>query len=248
MFHENVEGFDAQILTENLPHHHIYVIRASPADAGFAFIRRSRVYHVCVRKDRAVSRNMQEVYDFLAKCLLDAGCHEMKWDWLTRQVSEEHLVFEENKARKRRGLGPVSSRSPSWKYLLTPKQVSYLAAADDLWGLKHGVACADDPEFVIDLSQNPAKRPAMRSGDLPTLRKSGGLWYWPSQGRWLTDLEKGLAMGFAVAPSVAGLAGLKADTCTVAPGRNDSGRLGNAFHVASCGLVLVAGMSCLPVP
>ena len=204
------------------------------------------MYHVCVRKDRAVTGNMQTVYDFLSKCLQEAGCHEMNWQWVTGQVSSTHLVLEENRARKRRGLEPVTCLSACWKYLLTEKQASYLAEANEMWCLKHNVACAEDPDCVIDLSQNPAKRPNMSRVALPTLRKSGGLWYVPSKGRWLTDLEKGLAMGFPLTSSVASSAGLGVDGFTVVPGRNDSSRLGNAFHVASCGLVLVAGMCCLP--
>ena len=62
--HENVVGFDKDILTERLGRHYtIHEVRVSPSDVGFSFLRRPRLYYVLARRGvLAVTRNIAAVY------------------------------------------------------------------------------------------------------------------------------------------------------------------------------------------
>ena len=74
LIHESVPGFDVTVLTEVLEeNYNFHQISASPEQVGFPFVARSRLYHVMVRKDVQLRRNIEEVY----KSLSAAACRAL---------------------------------------------------------------------------------------------------------------------------------------------------------------------------
>ena len=244
--HENVIGFDKDILSERLGQHYaIHEVRVSPSDVGFSFLRRPRVYYVLARRGvLAVKRNIAAVYAEVAKRANPHGFEpnglvpSPAWVW---QATAAQLLGAENLARQRNGMPPVQSPSQDWAYLLTSKQQAILAEQLRRWRRAHSADPASRPALVIDLSQRPAYCRVTET-QLPTFRTSSSRIWSPSRRRWLLPVEQALAMGYPVTEEAASVMGLPVDVLAEA---RTAAAVGNAMHVANLGCILLSALACV---
>ena len=115
------------------------------------------------------------------------------------------------------------------------------------WFKRHQIAAERDVRCVLDLGQNSKFARPKLPGTLPTFKASHGILYMPAKGRWLLPLERGLAMGFPCTADAAAAAAVQVDTVTCSM-PNAATYIGNSFHVANAGAVLVAVLLSLGHP
>ncbi|CAL1165999.1 unnamed protein product [Cladocopium goreaui] len=235
LIHENVERFEAELLSELFPEYRIFEVHSEPSHCGFPFLRRPRVYHLLVREDVQLLADPVKVYSKLAASLQQHFSSSPSWAWITSLPTESDLLNEENAARACKHLDPVAKLSPSWSYLLTEKQQGYLAHAAEQWWNRYGVAASADDRCVVNLGDNPAKRRVPKPGPLMTFKHNAGILWLAGKSRWLTARERAAAMSFPVYSCLAEQALLEADNLT-----RSAAAVGNSFHVANVGLVIVS--------
>ncbi|CAE7296959.1 unnamed protein product [Symbiodinium natans] len=238
--HENVLGFHKNIIPELIGSlYKVIDLHIQPSDAGFVFVGRPRHFAIIVRKDVEITRNMLTVLQEASKYIKEkVGFPRVS---ACMVATAEECLLCENKARLKRGLGPLTVASSDWSYLLTTKQVGYLRDYHKLWeeqNAKKGAVSNFPPDLLMNLSQDPNVRPAMFQ-HLPTMRASGGILWSPSMKRWLLDRECALAMGWPVLQATASAAGVPMDSFDY-----KTSQLGNSMHVFAAMLALAVALGC----
>ena len=104
-----------------------------------------------------------------------------------------------------------------------------------------------DHRCVFNLGQSPGYTAPKAPGCLGTFKACHGILYMPAKGRWLLPVERALAMGFPCKADVATQAGVHVDelTCSLP---NAAALIGNSFHVANAGAVLLSTLVSLGHP
>ncbi len=244
--HENVVGFDGDVLTELLSDmYQIVAVKVSPNDLGYSIVRRKRIYHILYLRGHVEEAfSMQGMYDKVCEAAqAELTCPPLNAFFFGAGAAD--LCVEENRARKRRRLSPVKNASGDWTYLLTAKQRSYLQEYVRLWQVKRGSLPEDDPDCVFDLGQNPAKRPSYSlRGALPTLRHTKSTMWSPGRKRWLVARELAAVCGYPVTVATAAEAQVPLDA---AAALYTQPMLGNAMHVSNVGTVMSVALACLRV-
>ena len=148
--HENLAGLDGKVLEELVGDmYFIRVVRMSPSDMGFPFLRRPHHYSLLLRRQGrrgTPPESMQALYDAMVRDMsYEAPEEAMAWVFC---APREELLEVENAARSRRGCPPLRAGPMSdWTYLLTDVQKLFLdayeAKAADATGMQ-----------VFDLGQN----------------------------------------------------------------------------------------------
>ena len=239
--HENVKGFDTSLLEEFLGVHYlIFHIYTSPADVGFGFIRRPRIFSVILRRGAVVVLH-DIVATYRGVC---SALRSMQGRLAPAEIffaTEPALLREENAKRQSRKLPPLRECSLDWSYLLTDAQAGRIPDYTTLWQRCRQSRPEEDDKCIFDLSQNPLKRPAMSSatGSLPCLRHNGNILWSPKRRRWLLPVECGSLMGFPMADEFASVLGWPADENAYT-----MRQLGNAMHVANVGAVIAVTLAC----
>ena len=222
--HENVIGFDTQILEELLGEYYfIQHVRASPSHMGFPFIARRRIYSV-LRLRTALRRppvDVQQVYDRIVAGMQYRAEDSLAWIF---RASDEQLLQEENHVRANRGLAPLSQHSADWTYLLTAKQQARLL---------HHLQTSDGSIWDLTQTERFARS---RYEQLPTLRRGSNRLWSRTKKRWVLQIELRAAMGYPVFPDLAHVANVP---CEDVQGPRFA--IGNAMHVANVGCVLLLG-------
>ena len=241
--HENVVGFDVEVVREMLgDSYEVVVLRCSPADWGFEFMARPRVYTLCIRKDKwQITCDIQQTYQEVRHLTRIKHLKGLTpaWPW---RASSEQTMAEENRVRVHHHLPPLTSPSADWSYLLTSKQKGYLDHHQKRWQTQHqGVDFSVHPDCVLNLSHGPYVSRASRK-QIPTFCRSSSLIWSPHRKRWLLNEEKAAAMGYPVFLDLAGEAGVALDDLVVQGGRT---AIGNAMHVSCVGCVFLVALACL---
>jgi site-specific DNA-cytosine methylase len=236
--HENVDTFDRNLLRGLIGcSYDVVFLDTAPADAGFPFVTRKRVYCICLLRGR-----VREAYS-IHSAYSDIRAHfsEHRPTVVLQAcllASPEELLAEENKIRKLRGLPPLSTLATQrvdWTYLLTSKQSQRLRVYADKW---------PDAD-AYNLGHNPLFAPSVaRKGRLPTLTRNSSRWWVPAHTRWMTAKELTAASGYPVTEELAQAAGVPIDVCADQYGFRE---LGNCMHVAVVGCVIASSLACLKV-
>lgn len=95
LIHENVVGFPQSLLEELLPDYCIFAIKSEPADSGFACVRRTRLYHILIRRDVQILRDPSTTYTELSAALCSAVGASHDWQWImcdSQQERREGLI------------------------------------------------------------------------------------------------------------------------------------------------------------
>ena len=116
----------------------------------------------------------------------------------------------------------------------------HLADYEGIWMQRHHVPAELDESCVFDLSQNPKKRFCAASNALPCFRLSTRLWH-PASRRWFLLLEMAVSLRCPVIRSCADAAHVPLDPCAE---MYTQSMLGNAMHIPSVGLVVLATLAC----
>lgn len=124
LVHENVVGWDSATIQECLGDlYEVRLLRVRPADAGFPFLRRERLYAVLFLRGRVrVYRDVATVYKAIVGAFRGAAeaCPPLSSIFV---ATSDALLAEENRARRLRGLVSADSVSGNgWEYLLTEPQ------------------------------------------------------------------------------------------------------------------------------
>lgn len=232
--HENVRGFEDRLLQEELGdlYEVCCCIRASPAHAGFSFVRRHRVYHVLrLRSSKVSLAGLPALYERLTDVLEKDTSSWHSWVW---RASDAELQSELEIARGRRG-----SPGAGWADLLTKPQRLALSKFEARWLKVNGRPASSSPECLFDLGDSAEYKQGLPRGcSLPTIRRRACIWWSPSRGRWMTPREKAACMGFPVYDDLAWVSFVDRDDLTA----GQLPAIGNAMHVASVGLVILATM------
>ncbi|CAE7348555.1 unnamed protein product [Symbiodinium sp. CCMP2592] len=239
--HENVVGFDSSIITTCVGSlYSVIILPVKPGNAGFVFAGRPRQFAVLVRKDLVITHDMLRVLHAASEYINNrVGCSQVSACMAV--TSDEERLQCENKARKKRGLHPLTKASDDWSYLLTDKQRQYLKNYIQRWtsssGLEHPPALFPD-DLLMNLAQDPLVRPGTFRY-MPTLRASGNILWSPAKKRWMLESELALAMGWPRVQAVASAASMPVDNFDYSVSQ-----LGNSMHVYSVTLVLAVALAC----
>jgi site-specific DNA-cytosine methylase len=241
--HENVMGFDVELLREMLGDlYDIFTLTVRPCHAGFSGVRRNRLYAICVlRSELRVVHDISSLYEAVCAQVSNPCCLTVAD--ISRATVQE-LLEEENTRRLHRKLPLLIVASGDWSYLLSDRQKGLVATLRPEWRIKHGRDADQDPECVWDLHLSAERSRCPRSrGVLPTLTNSNVRTLWlPSQKRWLMHRELAAAMGYPVYPELAQAAGVAEDVHTSPPGCR-SKSLGGAMQVANVGCVMAVALA-----
>ena len=187
---------------------HAYVIihvSSSPADFGWSFICRPRLFSILIRRRRSTMlADFRTIYQHICDSLATQIRSLTVASVFTASPSE--LLDAENRARMKHKLEPVPVCSLDWAYLLTPMQREYLAAYMSMWRKEIGSEPSHDAGCLFDLSQNPAFREmwigvnrqiptcAMQETFCGHLNMGDGFWprnwHWPWASQSTRSLQK----------------------------------------------------------
>ena len=241
--HENVKGFDCSYLDELVGDlYHIFNVTMTPADFGYAFIRRPRWYSILVLRQKVERPTCPiALYDRI-KSAMSYQVERSSVAWVVRATESEVLEYE-NAQRLGRGLSALDSPSGDWRYLLTAQQVERLCRYEARDGRTPTERSALQEGWIADLGQRP-EWSCSRHDALPTLRRNSARLWIASQRRWLLPVEMAAAMGFPVHADLAVAARVpRTDITTLGPAQS----MGNAMHVANAGGAFVlAWLATLP--
>ena len=266
--HENVHGFDIQVLTEMLSDlYDVVCLKVAPHHVGFACAHRPRLYcvlylrgkvrllrpiedayqHVCAVMAARGSAACPHARDGSAACPHardgSAACPHTR-EFLYVVATDADLLAEENRVRRQHGLDPLQSKSNDWSYLLTAQQRRWLVIYAEMWRTRLGTEPGDSIGCVFNLSQNPSKRASMSNerGQLPVCTRACYRLWLASRRRWLLPIELAAAHGFPVTEAFAACAKVPRD-----PNRSQylPRQIGNAMHLANVGRVLAVSLACL---
>ena len=107
----------------------------------------------------------------------------------------------------------------------------------------YGMSSNTDPDACYFLGDSAGYRTwSCVSGKIPTLRMTGGLYWWPFLGRFSVPKEKLLFLGFPVEPCYA--TSLDVPLVGAADEHRASELAGNAMHLPSVALVELIALSC----
>ncbi len=238
VIHENVPGFDENIIAETLgAHYTICNVLSEPAHFGFP-VARKRVYTVCVRKGVKQFASVEDTYKAMFQRLRRVPDH---WTAVAAETTQGELLVEENRMRQCRKLEslPAGSRpTVDWSYLLTECQREYLRGYRSKWEALH----RNPVDALFNLGQNPTERPChtTHEGFVPTLTHTAGKLWADQWHRWLLPSELAILMGFPCRASLAAAARCSVDACLE---QYTAALLGNAMHVASVGGVMAATLA-----
>ncbi len=240
--HENVPGFDGQLLETFLGDlFEIITVRTSPKQCGFAFLNRPRLYAMLLLRGETVKlRPLQETYNHITQAAKEHI--ERVSPSFCFVATTGALLAEENSRRRQTGCMPVLQPSRDWSYMLTPKQQgyvrNYLAARKCCGGLSPSEYAA---VYMCNICQNPLHRRIQlcHDGMMPTFTRSTKLWV-PFLRRWLLPCEMALAMGLPTTVEAAEHAKVDRDAS-----QHSYALVGNMMHVACVGTVLAVALSCV---
>ena len=152
--HENVVNFDIKLLQETIGHlYDLYPLQVRPSQIGFGWIRRSRLYVVCVlRSALVVSHDIKELYSQVCDDAIRDRCNGTITDLV--RASKEELLVEENMRRQSKQLKPLQQASNNWTYLLTRREKQVLQKLSQEWFERHHQKAIRDAECVFDLHRS----------------------------------------------------------------------------------------------
>ena len=130
------------------------------------------------------------------------------------------------------------------RFLLNAREAESLRDYERAYWETFGRDPKYDPEAVFFLGDNASNRRiwSCSSNRIPTLRTNSGLMWIAMWNRWYTPKELLAAHGYPVYPDLAACMGVPVMDVNM-----DEARflLGNAFHAACGGVVLLTGMCCI---
>ena len=115
----------------------------------------------------------------------------------------------------------------------------FLAGYSTYWEKKFHIDASQSKQCVFNLNDDSSCRNPSNPGPLPTMKYNSGILWIPRLKRWMVPLERAVAMGFPSHPSVAKVAGVKVDALS-ASCQGAARRIGNSFHIANAGMVLLS--------
>ena len=240
--HENVRGFDARLLEEELGAlYEVSRLDVDPSMVGFDFIRRPRCYFVLALRGVVSTPSLHTVHETLVRALATDGCGRPRggphsdwpsWVW---RASPDELRHEWAAAVQRTGKEPGIGR---WDDFLSDGQRASLLVYTEMWQSRHGRHPAGSAECVFDLGDTPAFKGLPNTSVLPTLRRRASPWWSPMHGRWMIGRERAACMGFPVYEDLAAAARVPLDTATA----RHTSAVGNCMHVANIGAVILAAL------
>jgi hypothetical protein len=243
IIHENVVGFPVAILQVLFCERYwAHVLQVDADDQGFKLVSRPRIYVIMYHKVKTtVLRPPQQTYDILKGAISFYGISvdEISACFL---ASQEEILEEISHLALRMGISPQAA---IWdmKALLTEGEAVRLASYISHYMRSFGLHPVLDKDCVFNLADNPDMRCSWsaHSKRLPCYRTNGGKQWSCFLNRWLTSKELLATMGVPVYPALAQKAGVP--LVSVQPGAPALKMLGNMFHIASAGSVLLAALA-----
>ena len=243
IIHENVIGFPTSIL-QVLFHdcYWVYILQVDAEDSGFSLVSRPRVYVIMYHKLKTrMIRSPQHTYAILK------GATE----WSNIAVSDISACFlataeefsEEISDLASQLRVPLSLAMANPSLLLTPGELQRLEAYINLYIQTFGSHPVFDRSCIFNLADNPLMRCSWsaHSKRLPCFRTNAGKQWSCFLNRWLTARELLASMGVPVYPALAETAGVP--LIHVQAGSQAMKMLGNMFHVATAGSVLLSALA-----
>mmetsp|Transcript_61052 Transcript_61052/g.133698 ORF Transcript_61052/g.133698 Transcript_61052/m.133698 type:complete len:469 (+) Transcript_61052:1-1407(+) len=233
---ENVDRCPTDVVHDTFSSEYQWYCEAcfDPAAVGFDCIRRSRLY-------------MGALHESSATCVIDPGIllqHTMHCIGRDPPLKPGMLMvagtndFWQDCWHLTSGDSGRGKRS-SDQLLLAAEQARLDDYVSKFWELPHTNRC-DYSDLVVHLGDSPATgwvTWSARHGVMPTIRRTGGLYYVPCLGRHLTLREMYLSMGYPTYVQYVGYdASLAYRVFTPQTSWWDARRaLGNSMHVAQVG-------------
>ena len=219
----------------------IHWVDMSPRDAGFAFLRRERIAIVCLligslhfefdfyglyqRIVQQLSMTQTSPDDILMGSINDVmdEAHHML-------VGRQHLRHSQHQVAD--ALDFLSGRERKVVHHYYNKKQYCHSTQQDLRNTI--VYLGDDGRYLHKLS----------TVQISTYRHAGGLFWSLSAGRWVLAKEMMASMGWPTFEHLARAAGVQQTDLSLCPPNQWRAAVGNAFHVANIGMVLVAALVC----
>jgi site-specific DNA-cytosine methylase len=242
IIHENVIGFPTSIL-QLLFHdcYWVYILRVDAEDSGFNLVSRPRIYVIMYHKLKTrVICSPQHTYGIMKGAIEwsniavsdISACFLATQEELLEEISELALQLRV----------PLSIAIANPSLLLSAGEQQRLEAYINLHIQMFGFHPVLDRSCIFNLADNPLMRCSWsaHSKRLPCYRTNGGKQWSCYLNRWLTSRELLATMGVPVYPALAEKAGVP--LIYVQAGAQAMKMLGNMFHVATAGSVLLSAL------
>ncbi len=243
IIHENVIGFPTSIL-QLLFHDHywVYILQVDAADSGFILVSRPRIYVIMYHKLKTrVIRSPQHTYGIMKGAIewCDIAVSDISSCFL---ATTEELLEEISDLASQLKV-PLSIAIANPYLLLSAGEQQRLEAYINLYIQTFGSHPVFDRSCIFNLADNPLMRCSWscHSKRLPCYRTNGGKQWSCFLNRWLTSRELLASMGVPVYPLLAEKAGVP--LVAVQAGSQAMKMLGNMFHVATAGSVLLSALA-----
>ena len=243
VIHENVVGFPENVLRTLFSNYYsIHSLSVDCSHQGFDFVSRPRLYIVMFHRVKTVLlRCPVKTYSFICSAVRHANiaCSSISACFLAdvQELAEEIAEL----AHERRV--PLEAALTNFYLLLSTGEKERLSGYIDQYLMEFRSHPSFDSDCIFNLSDNPHARRSWSAASrrLPCFRTNGGKLWSCFFGRWLTNRELLASMGVPVYEHLARQAGVPA--VAVRPGAQAAKMIGNLFHVASAGSVLLAALS-----
>ena len=220
-----------------------YQLFSEPSDFLFGGTARYRTWVVGAFEEATTCMHDPfEMHDLIVE-----GFKEMKPCTISDYLvgSRPEIFMEASELAHRRQI----MYRPEWdglEYLLLPREQQCLAMLNSKYQERTGMKPESDPDLVYFLGDSAwwSNSWSAVSGKIPTMRcnASTGIFWLPSQRRWLTAKEKLTSMGWPCTPEVAD--SMNVPLVGACDTKRASDLLGNSMHFTTAGIMQLIALSC----
>lgn len=230
------------MVQDSCPKHHFYQLFSSPGDFGFTATSRRRTWvigahldkTVCLLDPFAMLESIREYINNIVRLQIP--------DYLV--ASDMEIRCEAENLARRRCVTSFNGSLSNLTALLTCREIGVKNELDFRFEVQFQRQPADVASLIYFLGDS-AKFCSWSaiSGQVPCYRVNArsGLYWIPSQRRWLTSKERLVSMGWPVTPEQAGH--LKVPCLGATDVARASDLCGNAMHFQSAGILQLVALA-----
>lgn len=229
------------MLEDTHPDHDFYQMFSEPSDFGYRGLSRYRTWVIGSHRDESVClHDPFELLDSL-KSVFDKLPGAQVSDFLVASEAELQMEAAALARRRNRTVPPLGK----FQQLLNVRELLCKQQLDHKYTQLRGRHPCQNPNLVYYLGDSAEYCTwSAPSGKIPTYRTTArsGLYWLPSQDRWLTSKERLCSMGFPCTHEVA--EAMEVPMLGATDIQRASDLCGNSMHFTTCGIMQLISLSC----
>ena len=232
------------MLADTHPNHEWFQLFSEPSDFGFSGLARRRTWVIGAHRDLTIIKEDPfEVLGAIREACSTPDFQSSITDYLV--ASKNDILLEASEVALRRNIRFVPDQM-NLEYLLSERESKTAKQLDGRYQVQYQSHPWQNPQLVYYLGDNASFGSSWSacSGKIPTFRcnSSHGLYWMPSNHRWITSRERLTAMGWPCVPETA--RSMQVPLFGARDPKRASDLVGNAMHWQSAGIMQLISLVC----